>query len=54
MGPPALTESVLHAPAVARVAPFMPLFRPNMMYQPETARTVLALEMVADIRNLAS
>ena len=54
MGPPALTESVLHAPAVAKVAPYMPLFRPNKMYHPDTASTVLALEMIADIRNTDS
>jgi hypothetical protein len=32
----------------------MPLFRPNMMYDPQTASTVLAIEMVADIRNAKS
>ncbi len=54
MGPPALTDSVMHAPAVARVAPFMPLFKPNKMYRPETASRILALTMVADIRDESS
>ena len=54
MGPPALTESVLHSASVAKVAPFMPLFKPNKMYDPKTASALLAITMVADIRDKES
>ena len=51
MGPPALTDSVMHSESVAMVAPFMPLFKPNMMYDPKTVSPLLAMIMVTDIRD---
>ena len=51
MGPPTLTDSVLHAPAVRNVVPFYPLFKPNKFYEPGTTSNILAILMIADIKN---
>ena len=54
VAPPALTASVMHAPKIAAAAPYIPLFKPNVMYYPDTASSILSLLLLADIRNKKS
>jgi hypothetical protein len=51
IAPPAMTASVMHAPKIAAAAPFLPLFKPNMMYYPDTVSALLSIMLLADIRN---
>jgi hypothetical protein len=44
----------MHAPAVRKVAFFMDYFKPNTMYDPKTARTILAISLISDILNYKS